>query len=176
MLSVNPEEIPWVETGAEFVVESTGVFTDKDKAAAHLKGGAKNVIISAPSKDAPMFVVGVNEHAYTSDINIVSNASCTTNCLAPLAKVIHDRFGIAEGLMTTMHSITGNGMPVALSLESKSNIVAYGTVVHVNGDGKLLHGVPLPMNCMRVSIDEVVENQQGCPFPFQMNVTPLMTL
>ncbi|KAJ4973274.1 hypothetical protein NE237_006448 [Protea cynaroides] len=104
--SRNPEEIPWGETGAEFVVESTGVFTDKDKAAAHLKGGAKKVVISAPSKDAPMFVVGVNEHEYKSDIHIVSNASCTTNCLAPLAKVINDRFGIVEGLMTTVHSMT----------------------------------------------------------------------
>lgn len=102
----NPEEIPWGETGAEFVVESTGVFTDKDKAAAHLFSGANKVVISAPSKDAPMFVVGVNDKEYKPWLNIVSNASCTTNCLAPLAKVIHDRFGIVEGLMTTVHSIT----------------------------------------------------------------------
>ncbi|KAL8471148.1 hypothetical protein ACS0TY_028108 [Phlomoides rotata] len=102
----NPEEIPWGEAGAEFVVESTGVFTDQEKAAAHMKGGAKKVVISAPSGNAPMFVVGVNEKEYKSSINIVSNASCTTNCLAPLAKVLNDRFGIVEGLMTTVHSMT----------------------------------------------------------------------
>ncbi|KMZ64911.1 Glyceraldehyde-3-phosphate dehydrogenase (phosphorylating) [Zostera marina] len=102
----NPEEIPWGASGAEYVIESTGVFTDKEKAAAHLKAGAKKVVISAPSKDAPMFVVGVNESEYTSNLDIVSNASCTTNCLAPLAKVINDKFGIIEGLMTTVHSMT----------------------------------------------------------------------
>ncbi|XVE74841.1 hypothetical protein DITRI_Ditri12bG0050400 [Diplodiscus trichospermus] len=104
----NPEEIPWAEAGAEFVVESAGVFTDKNKAAAHLKGGAKKVVISAPSKDAPMFVVGVNEKEYKPELDIVSNASCTTNCLAVLAKVIHEKFGIVEGLMSTVHAITAS--------------------------------------------------------------------
>ena len=105
---MNPNEIPWSEVGAEYVVESTGVFVAQEKAELHLQAGAKKVVISAPakSKETPTFVMGVNQDKYTKDMTVVSNASCTTNCLAPLAKVIHDNFGIVEGLMTTVHATT----------------------------------------------------------------------
>jgi len=102
----DPAAIGWGASGADYVVESTGVFTTIDKCKAHLAGGAKKVVISAPSNDAPMFVCGVNLDSYTADMDIVSNASCTTNCLAPMAKVLNDNFGIVEGLMTTVHAAT----------------------------------------------------------------------
>ena len=103
----NPEELAWDAVGAEYVVESTGLFLSKDKAAAHIKAGAKYVVMSAPSKDdTPMFVVGVNEKSYVPGTQFVSNASCTTNCLAPIAKVLNDKWGIKDGLMTTVHSTT----------------------------------------------------------------------
>ncbi len=102
-----PAEIPWGEIGADYIVESTGVFLTQEKAQGHLDAGAKKVVMSAPSKDAtPMFVMGVNHTTYDSSMNFVSNASCTTNCLAPIAKVLHDNWGITDGLMTTVHSVT----------------------------------------------------------------------
>ena len=104
---MDPKDIPWGGVGAEYVVESTGLFLTQEKAAGHLAAGAKKVVMSAPSKDAtPMFVCGVNFDKYTKDMNFVSNASCTTNCLAPIAKVLNDCFGIKDGLMTTVHSVT----------------------------------------------------------------------
>ena len=103
---MDPNNIPWGKEGVEYVLECSGVFTTLEKAQAHINAGAKKVVISAPSKDAPMFVMGVNNKSYDPSMNIVSNASCTTNCLAPLAKVINDNFGIKEGLMTTVHSTT----------------------------------------------------------------------
>jgi glyceraldehyde 3-phosphate dehydrogenase len=103
----NPADLKWGDIGAEYIVESTGLFLTKDSAKGHIDAGAKKVIMSAPSKDdTPMFVMGVNEETYTTDMNFVSNASCTTNCLAPLAKVVHETWGIEEGLMTTVHATT----------------------------------------------------------------------
>ena len=109
----DPSKLPWASLGVDYVLECTGAFTDQVKCKLHLDAGAKKVIISAPPKDnTPMFVLGVNHHEYNSSLNIVSNASCTTNCLAPLAKVVHDKFGILEGLMTTVHAITATQVTV----------------------------------------------------------------
>lgn len=104
----DPSKLNWDAVGAEYIVEATGLFLSSENAKAHLEAGAKKVVMTAPSKDdTPMFVMGVNHEEYTSDMDIVSNASCTTNCLAPIAKVLHDSFGIADGLMTTIHATTG---------------------------------------------------------------------
>lgn len=103
---LDPTHIDWKGAGAEYIAEATGKFTCKEKAQAHFVGGAKKVVVTAPGKEMPMFVMGVNNGTYSSDMSVVSNASCTTNCLAPLAKIVNDKFGIAEGLMTTVHSYT----------------------------------------------------------------------
>ena len=105
----NPSKLKWSDIGAEYIVESTGLFLTKDSAKGHIESGAKKVIMSAPSKDdTPMFVMGVNNETYTNDMNFVSNASCTTNCLAPIAKVLNDNFGIESGIMTTVHAATSS--------------------------------------------------------------------
>merc|ERR1719231_985368 len=108
----DPADIKWGDCGADYVVESTGIFLSEEKAGAHFKGGAKKIVVSAPSPDAPMFVCGVNLEKYDPSMNVVSNASCTTNCLAPMAKVINDEFGLKEGLMTTVHAVTATQQTV----------------------------------------------------------------
>ena len=109
----DPTKIKWGDVGAEYIAESTGVFLTKEKGAMHLKGGAKKVVLSAPPKDdAPIFVMGVNHKGYNADMDVVSNASCTTNCLAPVTKVLNDNWGIKEGLMTTVHAVTINQLTV----------------------------------------------------------------
>jgi len=109
----SPADIPWGKAGAHYVCESTGVFTEKERAEGHLKGGAKKVVISAPPKDAvPIYVMGVNHLDYKNTDHVVSNASCTTNCLAPITKVLHEKFGIVEGLMTTVHAMTATQLTV----------------------------------------------------------------
>lgn len=107
-----PNLIPWSKHDVDVVIEATGKFTKYEDACKHLEGGAKKVIVSAPGKNMPMFVMGVNEKEYKPEMKVVSNASCTTNCLAPLVKVINDNFGIAEGLMTTVHSVTATQLTV----------------------------------------------------------------
>ena len=112
MGEMDPSKISWGDAGVDYVIESTGVFTTTEKASMHMAGGAKKVVISAPSADAPMFVMGVNQEQYNSSMDVVSNASCTTNCLAPLAKVVNDEFGIKEALMTTVHAVTATQQTV----------------------------------------------------------------
>lgn len=145
---MNPAEIPWSECGAEYVVDSTGIFTTSEKASAHFAGGAKKVIISAPAKDktTPMFVMGVNEDTYTKDMNIVSNASCTTNCLAPIAKVLNDTFGIKDGLMTTIHSTTGTQKTVDGPSKKawRDGRAASGNIIPASTGAAIAVGVVIP--------------------------------
>ena len=126
----DPANLKWNECDLDVVIESTGFFTDLDKASLHIKAGAKKVLISAPSKDAPMFVIGVNEQKYAGE-KVVSNASCTTNCLAPLVKVIHDEYNVIEGLMSTVHAVTASQKTVdgPSSKDWRGGRAAYSNII-----------------------------------------------
>ena len=155
----DPANLKWNEVGAEYVVESTGLFLTKEKAAGHIAAGAKHVIMSAPSKDdTPMFVCGVNLDKYTSDMQFVSNASCTTNCLAPIAKVLHDNFGITDGLMTTVHSTTATQKTVdGVSLKDwRGGRAASGNIIpSLNGK---LTGMSMRVPTLDVSVVDLTVN------------------
>ena len=155
----NPADLPWGKLGAEYVVESTGLFLTQEKAAGHLAAGAKKVVMSAPSKDAtPMFVCGVNFDKYTKDMNFVSNASCTTNCLAPIAKVLNDKFGITDGLMTTVHSTTATQKTVdGPSMKDwRGGRAASGNVIpELNGK---LTGMSMRVPTLDVSVVDLTVN------------------
>jgi len=143
----DPSEIPWGKIGADYVVDATGIFHSKDKAQAHIDAGAKKVVYTGPSKDdTPMFVCGVNLDTYTPDMKFVSNASCTTNCLAPLAKVINDKFGIVDGLMTTVHSTTATQMTVdgASKKDWRGGRAASGNIIPSSTGAAKAVGVVIP--------------------------------
>ena len=155
----DPANLPWKEIGAEYVSESAGLFLTKDKAKGHIEAGAKHVVMSAPSKDdTPMFVMGVNQDSYTSDMTFVSNASCTTNCLAPVAKVLHDNFGIADGLMTTVHSTTATQKTVdGVSVKDwRGGRAASGNIIpSLNGK---LTGMSMRVPTLDVSVVDLTVN------------------
>ena len=155
----DPANLPWAKVGAEYVIESTGLFLTKEKAAGHIAAGAKHVVMSAPSKDdTPMFVCGVNLDKYTSDMQFVSNASCTTNCLAPIAKVLHDNFGITDGLMTTVHSTTATQKTVdGVSLKDwRGGRAASGNIIpSLNGK---LTGMSMRVPTLDVSVVDLTVN------------------
>lgn len=143
----DPANIPWGKVGAEYVVDATGIFHSKEKAQAHIDAGAKKVVYSGPSKDdTPMFVMGVNHNTYTKDMTFVSNASCTTNCLAPIAKVLHDKFGIVDGLMTTVHSTTATQLTVdgASKKDWRGGRAASGNIIPSSTGAAKAVGVVLP--------------------------------
>lgn len=143
----DPTNIPWGQVGVEYVVDATGIFHSKDKAQAHIDAGAKKVVYTGPSKDdTPMFVMGVNHTTYDSSMNFVSNASCTTNCLAPIAKVLNDKFGIADGLMTTVHATTATQMTVdgASKKDWRGGRAASGNIIPSSTGAAKAVGVVLP--------------------------------